>query len=112
MEYKAEAKHIHTSTRKLRLIADSIRKLSPANALVALNLMPKQAAKPMAKVVSSALANIKQKGAGADSFRFKTIEVMGAGAMKRWHATSKGQAHAYKKRMTHVRVTLTDEGVK
>lgn len=112
MEYQATAKYIHTSTRKLRLVADSIRKLSPADAIVRLRVMPKQATQPLSRVVTSALANAKQKQAKAEALRFKTIEVMGGPVMKRWHAVSRGQSHPYKKRMTHVRVVLTDEGVK
>lgn len=110
MDYTATAKYIRTSTRKLRLVADSIRGLSPADAVVRLNILSKQAAGPMASVISSALANAKQKQAKEDTLRFKTIEVMGGPVMKRWHAVSRGQAHPYKKRMTHVRVVLTDEG--
>ncbi|MBI2404856.1 50S ribosomal protein L22 [Candidatus Gottesmanbacteria bacterium] len=109
MEYQATAKYIRTSTRKLRLVADSIRKLSPADALVRLRLMPKQAAKPMMQVIASAIANAKEKQAKPDTLQFKMIEVMGGPVMKRWRAVSRGQAHPYKKRMTHVRVILTDE---
>lgn len=109
MEYQATAKYVRTSTRKLRLVADSIRKLSPADALVRLRLMPKQATKPMIQVIQSAIANAKEKQAKVEALRFKTIEVMGGPVMKRWRAVSRGQAHSYKKRMTHVRVVLTGE---
>ncbi len=112
MDYEATAKYIRTSTRKLRLIADLIRHLKPADALIQLVNMPKEAAGPMAKVVSSAVANASQKQVKAEALKFKTIEVMGGPALKRFHAVSRGQAHSYKKRMTHVRVVLTEEGVK
>lgn len=112
MEYQATAKYIRTSTRKLRLIADLIRKLSPTDALVQLANMPKDAAGPMLKVISSALANASQKQGKVELLKFKTIDVMGGPALKRFHAVSRGQAHSYKKRMTHVRVVLTEEGVK
>lgn len=97
------------STRRLRLIADGIRRLGAADAMVRLSVLPNAAAKPMSKTIASAVANAKQKGAKTETLRLKTIEVMGAGAMKRWHAVSRGQAHPYKKRMTHVRVILTDK---
>lgn len=109
MEYSATAKYIRTSTRKLRLVADSIRKLTPSVALVQLSLTPKYAAEPMMDLIKSALANAKVKKADTEALRFKLIEVMGGPVMKRWHAVSRGQAHAFKKRMTHVRVVLTDE---
>lgn len=110
MEYQATAKYIHTSTRKLRLMADSIRKLSPVAALAQLANMPKAAALPLAKVIASAIANAKQKNVNQDVLKIKQIEVMGAAVMKRWHAVSRGQAHAFKKRMTHIKVVLEDDG--
>jgi large subunit ribosomal protein L22 len=112
MEYQATSKYVRESTRKVRLVADSIRKLSPVAALSQLHLMPKGAAKPLAKVVASAIANAKQKQAKEETLVFKTIEVMGGPVMKRWHAASKGQAHPFKKRMTHIRIIVTDVGVK
>ena len=60
------------------------------------------------KTVSSAIANAKQKGIEETGLRFKTIEIMGGPAIKRFNAVSRGQAHAYKKRMTHIRIILTD----
>jgi len=112
MQYSATAKYIHASTRKVRLLADSVRKLAPAAALLQLMHMPKSAAAPLAKVIASAIANAKQKNANEKTLKMSRIEVMGGAVMKRWHAVSRGQAHAYKKRMTHIRVVLTDEGAK
>ncbi|HUD20414.1 MAG TPA: 50S ribosomal protein L22 [Patescibacteria group bacterium] len=112
MEYQATSKYIRTSTRKLRLVADAIRSLHPQDALIQLDHMPKSAALPMSKVVASAVANALQKQVKGSDLRFKRIEVMGGPVMKRFHAVSRGQAHAYKKRMTHVCVVLTDEGGK
>jgi large subunit ribosomal protein L22 len=108
MEYQATAKYIKMSTRRMRLVADSIRALPPQHALDFLAQTVKLAAKPMAKTIASAIANAKQKQANVDTLVFKEIEVMGAPFMKRWRAVSRGQGHGYKKRMTHIRVVLTD----
>jgi large subunit ribosomal protein L22 len=109
MEYQATAKYIHTSTRKVRLVADGIRKIKPQDALIVLARMPKSAAEPILKVIQSAIAGAKDKNADITKLKFKTIEVMGGPAMKRWQAVSRGMGHAYKKRMSHVRIILTDE---
>lgn len=109
MEYQATAKYVRGSTRKLRLIAAALRPLSPSATLAKLRELPKSAAGPLREVIASALAAAKNKNANLEVLKFKTIEVMGGPAMKRWHAVSRGQAHGYKKRMTHVRVILTDE---
>jgi len=109
MEYSATTKYVRSSTRKVRLVADSIRKLSPVAALTSLSHAPKSAAQPMMKTIASAIANAKQKGIEEAVLRFKTIEIMGGPVMKRFNAVSRGQAHAYKKRMTHIRVILEDK---
>jgi large subunit ribosomal protein L22 len=108
MEYQATSKYIRTSTRKLRLVADLIRSLTPTDAIVQLANMPKEAAEPLGKVLASAVSNATQKQAKIESLKITTVEVMGGPAMKRFHAVSRGQAHSYKKRMTHVRVVLSD----
>jgi large subunit ribosomal protein L22 len=112
MEYQATAKYVHMSTRKVRLVADSIRNMKPGQAVARLALAPKQAAKPLSGVIVSALSNAKAKGAKEETLRFKTIEIMGGPSMKRWHAVSRGSAHAFKKRMTHIRVILEEYGTK
>lgn len=109
MEYQASAKYVRTSTRKVRLLADSIRTMKPLRALTYLDAMGKSAARPMANVIRSALANAKEKQGESEALTIGSIEVMGGPVMKRWHAVSRGSAHAYKKRMTHIRVVLTDE---
>ncbi len=108
MDYQASSKYIRTSPRKLRLVADSVRKLQLSDALVKLSVMSKDAAEPLVKVIKSAIANAKGKQANVDNLQFKAIEIMGGSVMKRWHAVSKGQAHPYKKRLSHARVILTD----
>lgn len=108
MEYTATAKYIRTSPRKLRLVARAISGKKVSVALQALSAMTKHASEPMTKVVASAVANAVQKKAAAENLMIATVDVMGAPALKRWHAVSKGSAHAFKKRMTHVKVVLKE----
>ncbi len=112
MEYKATAKYVRTSTRKVRLAADAIRGKSADRALIILELMHKAAAEPLKKVLLSALSNAKKTQKEADTLSLKQVEVMGGPVMKRFHAVSRGMAHGYKKRMTHIRVVLGDKGEK
>lgn len=109
MEYQATSKYVRVSTRKVRLVADSIRHMKPDIAFLYLSSLPKSASEPMVKVLRSALANAKEKQVKTEGLTFKKIEVMGGPVMKRWRAVSRGMAHGYKKRMTHIRVVLTDE---
>lgn len=110
MEYQAIAKYIRMSPRKVRLVAHAIKRLTPAMALLRLRELPKRASDPLASVLASVIANVKDKKADITKMRFKSIEVSHGPTMKRIRAVSKGQAHAYKKKMTHIRVVLTDEG--
>ena len=45
------------SPRKLRLVVEAVKKLSPKAALSALSVTPKRAAKPVAVALTSALSN-------------------------------------------------------
>ncbi len=109
MEYQATIKYVRTSPRKLRLIVDAVRSLSVEEALLALAHVSKHAAEPLAAAVASAVSNARAKQAEIRTLRFKTLEISVGPALKRWHAVSRGQAHAFKKRMSHIRVVLTDE---
>jgi large subunit ribosomal protein L22 len=112
MEYQATAKYIRISPRKVRLVVDGIRKITPEKALLKLSLMPKRAAEPVVKVLLSAIANAQSKNVDVTRLIFKKIEVMGGPALKRWQAVSRGTAHAYKKRMTHIQIVLSDDSSK
>lgn len=110
MEVTAEAKYVKLSPRKVRLVAEAIKRLSPALALEHLALMPKRAAGPIALVLKSAVANATHNAKlSADVLRIKSVVVGGGPALKRWHPVSRGRAHPYKKRMSHIRVVLSDE---
>lgn len=109
MEITATAKFIRMSPTKLRLIADLIRKESPSRAVVTLASQPQLAAVPLSRAISSAIANAKQKNIEEAALRFAHIDIGEGPVMKRWHAASRGQAHPYKKRMTHIRIVLSDE---
>ena len=91
------------------MVVDSIRTLNVEHALLALSHVSKHAASPLADALLSAVSNAKAKQAKISALRFKTLEVSVGPALKRWHAVSRGQAHAFKRRMSHIRVILTDE---
>ncbi len=55
----AKSSFVRVSPRKLRLVADAIRGLSPLDAINRLKLAPKQAAKPLFQVFSQGVGNAK-----------------------------------------------------
>ena len=59
MEIIAISKSVRVAPRKVRLVADAIRKLSIADALVSLSVLNKRAALSLSKTLKSAVANAK-----------------------------------------------------
>lgn len=109
METITIQKFIHTSPRKLRLVADMVRKMGPVKALEALAFTPKAAASDLSLAIKTAVANAKQKSLQQDNLYFKSIEVNEGPRLKRMRAAAKGRARPYKKRMSHIKIVLTDD---
>lgn len=109
MEYTATAKYVRTSPRKVRLVARAISGKKVSVAVNALGIIPKHAAEPVLKLLQSAVSNALAKKAVAEKLMVASVDVTGGPVLKRWHAVSKGTAHTYKKRMTHITIVLKDE---
>lgn len=109
MEITAKSKSVRISPRKVRLVADNIRNLPLSRALEVLSVTQKRGASVLAAVMKSAIANASQ-GAKKDTSDLvvKGIEVWEGPAMKRYHASTRGRVHPFKKRSSHVKITLTD----
>ena len=61
MDFKANAKSIKQSARKLRLLADALRGKLAIEAVEKLKFLDKASARPMLKLIQSAMANAKDK---------------------------------------------------
>ncbi|MEN9407243.1 MAG: hypothetical protein RLZZ455_459 [Candidatus Parcubacteria bacterium] len=106
MEIKAIST-VTISPRKVRLVADAIRKLSLGDALELLSLAPKRSARPLTKVIQSAIANaVNNNHLAQDALRLKAVDVMEGPVMKRFHASTRGRIHPYKKQTSHIRIVL------
>lgn len=107
MEIIANQKFIHISPRKLRLVADAIRKMDPNRALERLHFTNKAAAKPLASAIKTVITNARQ--IGMENLSFKTIEINEGPKMRRFRAGSRGRVKPYKRRMSHIKIVLSDE---
>lgn len=106
---KTTQKYIRTSARKLRLVADAVRSLSPEQALLHLKFTGKAAALPLYKAIKQAVANAKdQSGLPVSKLTFKTIDIMEGPTYKRFQAVSRGMAHSIMKRTSHIHVELKE----
>lgn len=109
MEITTIQKYLHTSPRKLRLVADMVRKMAPQSALDALRVTPKDAAKDLAKAFETVLANAKQKGLDSQKITLKSLEINESAKMRRYRAGTRGRAKPFKRRMAHIKIVLSDQ---
>src|SRR5262249_46080714 len=101
------------SPRKLRLVADAIRSLSPQEAARVLLAAEKRAASPIFKTLKSAMANaVNNSKLDEKNLIIKNIIVEDGQALKRFHPSSRGRTHPYKKRSSHIKVILTEKEAK
>lgn len=93
--------------RKVRLVVDLVRGLPVAEAELRLNFLQKEAARPVLKLLKSALAN------AANNFKLdpttlvvKTITVDGGTTLKRFRPRAMGRAAPIRKRTSHINLIL------
>ena len=109
MEVRAVSKSVRVSPRKIRLIADAIRKLSVDEALGALSLLKKRGSYSLEKTLKSAVANATNNAnLKREDLVIKSIDVLDAPSYKRYHPSTRGRVHPYKRRGSHVIIVLED----
>ncbi|OGM33386.1 50S ribosomal protein L22 [Candidatus Woesebacteria bacterium RIFCSPHIGHO2_01_FULL_44_21] len=107
MQAISTQKFVRIAPRKLRLIADMVRGKSVSEVLEALPFVRKDAVKPVEKVIKSASANAKVKGANPAELVISKIEISEGPRLKRFRPVSRGQAHGYVRAMSHIKVVVT-----
>jgi large subunit ribosomal protein L22 len=104
---KANLRALRMAPRKVRLVADHIRGMRVGEALALLKYTPNAAAKPLAKLLRSAVANAEQKGGvDVDALVVKTLTVDGGPKLRRFMPRAMGRAFRIEKRTSHVFVEL------
>ena len=112
MEAKATLSNYRQSPRKVRVVADTVRGKSVDQARTELSFMPKRAALPLEKLLSSAVANAKNLGLAVENLIVKEIKVDGGATLYRRQPMSRGRAFVIRKRTSHVNVTLAEKAPK
>ena len=108
MQAVARTTGVRASTRKVRLVADSIRNLPIDKAVALLKTTQKRGSSILLKTLQSAIANATQQGAVAADLRIVRIDVDGGPTLRRMHIGSRSHVRMYTKRSSHVRVTVGD----
>jgi large subunit ribosomal protein L22 len=115
MEVRARLSGYRVSARKARLVADQIRGKGVEEALAILDLSAKSAARPLAKLVRSALANAEDRnnrekaGIDVDNLVVRRIAVDEGPSLWRIRPRAQGRANWIQRRTSHVEIVLEEE---
>jgi len=110
----ARLKNHRVSARKARLVASAVRGLGVEEALNQLTLSNKRFARPLEKLLRSAVANAEHKndeqqaGIDIDKLFVKTITVDEGPSMWRIRPRAQGRATWIQKRTSHITVELEE----
>ena len=111
MQFFATAKSVRMSPRKVRVVADAIKKLKLEVACEKLKFLSKSAAEPIYKALRSAVANATQSGKIQESdLKIENIIIDEGTRMKRRdtsHRASRDSGTIHK-RTSHITVILTN----
>jgi large subunit ribosomal protein L22 len=106
---RAQAKYVHSSARKARLVTDLIRGRSVPEARTVLAFSQRAVAKDVEKVLRSAVANAESRPDlhwNGDDLVVATVYVDEGPTLKRFRPRARGRASAIHKRMCHITVEL------
>ena len=114
MPVRASLRNYRVSARKARLVADQIRGRGVEDALAILDLSAKGFAKPLAKLVRSAVANAEEmnnrqkSGIDLDNLVVSEIQVNEGPSMWRIRPRAQGRASWINKKLAHINLVLDE----
>jgi large subunit ribosomal protein L22 len=108
MEVTAKLRYHQGSPQKIRLVADQIRGKQVQEAANLLSLSSKRAARPLAKLLRSAVANaeVGDEHVDVDRLYVKEIFVDGGPTLKRFRPQPMGRAFQVLRRQSHITIKL------
>ncbi|MBI4084523.1 MAG: 50S ribosomal protein L22 [Candidatus Levybacteria bacterium] len=113
MEITAVSRSVRISPRKVRLVADLIREMPIDQAIATLAVLRKRGAVALSKTLKSALANaVNNAKLDKENLVISSIDITEGQSLKRYHPSTRGRIHPYKKRSSHIRVVLKEKEVK
>ncbi len=107
MDVHASLRHLRMAPRKVRLVVDLVRGLPVAEAELRLSFLKRDAARPVLKLLRSAIANASHNfKLDPSTLVVKTITADGGVTLKRFRPRAMGRAAPIRKRTTHINLTL------
>jgi len=115
-EIKAKLRHLQITPQKVRLVVDVVRGKNAQDALDTLRFMPQNAAEPIYKLISSAVANAEQNfGLEADELFISSIFADDGPRHRKapygGRFAGRGRFRPIIKRSSHVTVVLAERDV-
>lgn len=113
-EVLARARHVPITARKVRRVIDQVRGLDADEALEVLQFLPHAAARPVAKLIRSAIANAEQNFEipRGELYVARIVADEGPGEMpgKGWRRRfgGRGRWRPIRKRSSHITVVLAE----
>jgi large subunit ribosomal protein L22 len=108
-DIRAEARHLPISAQKVRLVIDQVRGMDADGALDLLSFMTQAAAKPVFKVIRSAIANAEENFGLARDDLFILEIYADEGPTRRWRRFgARGRFKPILKRSSHITVVLAE----
>ena len=109
MEVQALTRYARMTPKKVREVARTIQGRKAAEAVDYLTLIPRKSARLIVKTLKSAIANAENnQNLSADSLTVKSAIVENGPVPKRFKAGARGSAMPRRKKMSHIRIVLTD----
>src|SRR3989344_2348911 len=109
-EQTAKLNYLHIAPRKVRLIANTLKGLSVGEAEAQLLLRPQRSAKPLLKLLRSAVQNAKNnQKLNVDSLFISKVMVDQGPILKRSLPRAMGRATPIHKKMSHVTLVLGEQ---
>jgi large subunit ribosomal protein L22 len=108
-DISALARYIPISAQKVRLVADLVRGKDVVEALTMLKFTPNFAAKPLSKVIASAMANGEENfGVSRDDMYIYQVFADEAPTRKWRRFGARGRFKPWLRRSSHITVVLRD----
>ena len=105
----AHLRHFRMSPRKIRIVAEAVQRMPASAAVDYLKLMPQAPAKPLAKLIASAVANARHNfQIAANDLVISEILVNQGPTLKRWRPRAFGRAGMIRHRSSHISVKLME----
>lgn len=111
-EITAKLKRLDIAPRKVRAVIRVIAGLPVGDAEAQLLFRKERSARPILKLLRSAVANARNKGISVNGLYVKAIWADEGPVMKRWLPRARGMATPLHKKFSHVNIVLAEDAGK